>query len=63
MQKTVFEALYSTFPTSTFLIISNEIYDFMNINKVMRVKGGDIDIFDNIDELLNDKNAFNDLLK
>ena len=63
MQKAVFEALYSTFPTSTFLIISNEIKDFMNINKVMRVKGGDINIFDNIDELLKDKNAFDDLLK
>ena len=63
MQKTVFEALYSTFPTSTFLIIANEIKEFMDINKVLRIKNGDIDIFDNIDELLKDKNIFYYLLK
>jgi len=57
-QKLVFDAIYSTFPGSTVLIITNIIKEFMKIDKVMSIQNGKIVEFGKLDELKNDKNSY-----
>ena len=57
-QKLVFDAIYSTFPGSTVLIITNIIKEFMKIDKVMSIQSGKVVEFGKLDELKNDKNSY-----
>ena len=62
-QKNVFEAIYSTFPQSTVIILTHEIKDFMQINKIMSIQNGEIVEYGDAQELENDKNSYYNLLK
>ena len=57
-QKLVYEAIYSTFPRSTVIILTHEIKDFMKIDKVMSIQGGEIVEFDTLEKLEKDKASF-----
>jgi hypothetical protein len=57
-QKIVYEAIYSTFPRSTIIILTHEIKDFMKIDKVMTIQNGEIIETNNMDELIKEKKTF-----
>ena len=61
-QQIVYEAFYSTFPRSTFIILTHEIKDFMKIDKAMAIQNGEIVEFDKIETLKQDKKSFYNLL-
>ena len=62
-QKNVFEAIYSTFPESTVIILTHEVKDFMQINKIMSIQNGEIVEYGDAQELENDQNSFYNLIK
>ena len=62
-QKIVYEAIYNTFPQSTVIILTNEIKEFMKIDKVMSIINGEIAEFGKLEELEKDKNSFYNLFQ
>ena len=62
-QKNVFEAIYSTFPQSTIIILTHEIKDFMQINKIMSIQNGEVVEYGDAQELENDKNSYYNIFK
>ena len=60
-QKIVYEAIYSTFPRSTFIILTHEIKDFMKIDKIMSIQNGEIVEFDKMEILKRDRKSFYNL--
>ena len=58
----VYKAIYSTFPYSTIIILTHEIKNYMEIDKIMTINNGIIEEFDTYDNLLNNKRSlFNSL--
>ena len=62
-QNLVYNAVYSTFPGSTIIIITNKIKEFMKIDKVMSIQNGKIVEFGKLNELKNDKNSYFNLFQ
>ena len=60
--ESVYKAIYSTFPFSTIIILTHEIKNYMEIDKIMTINNGIIEEFDTYDNLFNNKRSlFNSL--
>ena len=60
--ESVYKAIYSTFPYSTIIILTHEIKNYMEIDKIMTINNGIIEEFDTYDNLFNNKRSlFNSL--
>ena len=62
-QEIVYNAIYSSFPDSTIIILTHEIKQFMKIDRVMTINNGFVKEFDTIENLQNDKKSLFNILQ